>query len=148
MNNFAEDVQLLECTLRDGSYAVDFRFTNEDTALICGFFSKLGFKFIEIGHGLGINASNAGKGKMPSTDDKLLEIAKSASKNSMVGMFCIPGIATLENLAIMSEAGMDFVRIGINAEDFSDAFPYIETARKHNLYTMVNFMKTYTISPK
>lgn len=141
-------LQLLDCTLRDGSYAVDFRFTNEDTALLCGLLSRLGFKFIEIGHGFGINASNAGKGKMPSLDKELLEIAKSNVKDSKIGMFCIPKIAALENVKEMAQVGLDFIRIGNNAESIEEAFPYIEVARENNLYTMLNFMKSYAISPK
>lgn len=142
------DLQLLECTLRDGSYAVDFRFTYADTALLCRLLSELGFNFLEIGHGLGINASNAGKGEAPSSDIEFLNAAKSVAKSSKVGMFCIPKVATLNSLKEMAQAGLDFVRIGNNADEIEDAFPYIETARKNNLYTFLNFMKSYAIKPR
>lgn len=147
-NQISTDLEIIECTLRDGSYAINFRFTEEDTAIICRMLSQLGFKYIEIGHGFGINAANAGKGKMPSSDKKLLEVAKASVKDANIGMFCIPGIASLNDLKSMANAGLDFVRIGKDATEIEKTYPYIEVGRKYNLYTMVNFMKSYTISPR
>lgn len=133
------DVNILECTLRDGSYAVDFRFTLGDTALLCQFLSSLGFRFIEIGHGLGIG------GKMLVTEEELLQVAKSKAPSSRVGMFCIPGIATVERLKALSKEGLDFVRIGSDPSSLEKVFPFIECARSAGLLTMVNIMKSYTV---
>jgi hypothetical protein len=65
------DVELLECTLRDGNYAVDFKFTESDTAVLTSLLSDLGFRWIEVGHGFGLNADAAGKGPMPASDEPL-----------------------------------------------------------------------------
>lgn len=143
-----QSVNLLECTLRDGSYAIDFKFTERDTALIAGLLSKLGFKWIEVGHGLGIHASLSGKGGMPASDEDIIRAAKQNSGDSLIGAFCIPGIATLESMKTAKEAGLDFVRIGYNATDVEKAFPFIEEARKLGLIPCLNFMKSYAITPK
>jgi hypothetical protein len=58
-------VEILECTLRDGSYAVDFKFTERDTEVLANVLGRLGFKWIEVGHGLGLGAAQAGKGTVP-----------------------------------------------------------------------------------
>jgi 4-hydroxy-2-oxovalerate aldolase len=142
-----QSAQILECTLRDGSYAVNYRFTYDDTALLCRLLSGLGFKFIEIGHGMGIGASRKGKGKMPGTDAEVVSVARANAGDSSIGMFCIPGIAEISDLKDMRDAGLDFVRIGCDAEDLELALPYLEAARKNNLHTFINFMKSYTISP-
>ncbi len=147
-HSVSSNLNLLECTLRDGSYAVDFRFTYADTALLCQLLSELGFNFLEVGHGMGINASNAGKGEAPSSDIEFIKAAKSVAKASKIGMFCIPKVATLNSLKEAADAGLDFVRIGCNADETDDAFPYIECARKNNLRTFLNFMKSYAIEPK
>ena len=47
----SQQPQILECTLRDGSYALDFQFTKEDTAKIVSKLDELGFSLIEVGHG-------------------------------------------------------------------------------------------------
>ena len=61
----SQRVEILECTLRDGSYAVDFKFTENDTAILAGVLGRLGFRWIEVGHGVGLGAMKAGKGTMP-----------------------------------------------------------------------------------
>ena len=49
-------IEILETTLRDGAYMIDFQFTAEDTTLIASALDGAGFRWIEIGHGLGLNA--------------------------------------------------------------------------------------------
>lgn len=44
--------KILDCTLRDGSYVIDFQFTAADTVNIAYQLDKVGFSYIEVGHGL------------------------------------------------------------------------------------------------
>ena len=44
--------RILECTLRDGSYAIGFQFTEEQTRLIVKALEKTGFSMISVGLGL------------------------------------------------------------------------------------------------
>lgn len=141
-------VKLLECTLRDGSYAVDFKFTESDTALLTKLLFQVGFRWIEVGHGFGLCASSSGKGTMPASDETLIRAAKASAPEALIGSFCIQGIASLESLRSAREAGLDFVRIGANASEAEKAFPYLEHARKAGLIPFLNFMKTHTVSPR
>lgn len=141
-------VEILECTLRDGSYAVDFKFTENDTAILAGVLGRLGFRWIEVGHGVGLGAMMAGKGTMPATDERLIEAAKRAAPNSQIGCFFIPGIGTAEQLKSARAAGLDFVRIGYNASEIEEAYPYLTLARELGLKPCLNFMKTYGISAR
>src|SRR5258708_10250171 len=84
-------VEILECTLRDGSYAVDFKFTERDTEVLAGVLGRLGFRWIEVGHGLGLGAAQAGKGVMPATDEPVIQSAKRPAPNAMNVRFCFPG---------------------------------------------------------
>jgi len=143
----ARSVEILECTLRDGSYAVDFKFTERDTAVLAGVLGRLGFRWIEVGHGLGLGAAMAGKGTMPTTDERLIESAKRAAPNAMIGSFFIPGIGKREQLRSAREAGLDFVRIGYNAPEIEEAYPYLSYARDLGLVPCLNFMKTYGVTP-
>ena len=141
-------VDILECTLRDGSYAVDFKFTERDTEVLAGVLGRLGFKWIEVGHGLGLGAAQAGKGAMPTTDERLIESAKRAAPNAMIGSFFIPGIGQREQLRSARAAGLDFVRIGYNAPEVEEAYSYLEFGRELGLVPFLNFMKTYGVTPK
>ena len=48
----------MEVTIRDGSYAIDFQFTQQDIRFLCEALQRLGFRYVEVGHGLGLNASS------------------------------------------------------------------------------------------
>lgn len=144
----SQQVSIMECTLRDGSYAVDFKFTERDTAVLSGVLARIGFRWIEVGHGLGLGASAAGKGSMPASDERLIQAAKSAAGEAKIGCFFIPGIGTLDHLKSARDAGLDFVRVGYNAPEAEKAYPYLEAARKLGLIPCFNFMKTYGVTPQ
>src|ERR1700678_1302378 len=140
-------VEILECSLRDGSYAVDFKFTENDTAILVGALGQLGVRWIEVGHGLGLGAAQAGKGAMPASDERLIAAARRAAPNAAIGCFFIPGIGTTDQLKSARAAGLDFVRIGYNSTEIEDAFPYLSLAKELGLMACLNFMKTYGIPP-
>ena len=94
MSIFDASPNILEVTLRDGSYLIDFQFTAEDTANIAAALEGIGFRWIEIGHGLGLNASHSGKGTAAATDEEYLDAASQALQHTKWGMFFIPGSVT------------------------------------------------------
>jgi 4-hydroxy 2-oxovalerate aldolase len=141
------NLKLLDCTLRDGSYALNFQFTSEETTTICKALELAGIDWIEVGHGVGLCASEKGCGDAAETDIAYMKAAALGLTRSRWGMFCIPGIATLEALEEAIGYGMGFVRIGVNVKDYQKAHPFIKLGQKHNLFTCVNFMKSYTCSP-
>lgn len=138
---------ILEVTLRDGSYLIDFQFTAEDTRTIAAALESVGFRWIEIGHGLGLNASQAGKGLAAATDEAYLESAAQAIKQAKWGMFFIPGIGREEDLRLAARYGMTFVRIGTNVTETAQAEPYIALAKELGFIVSYNAMKSYAVSP-
>jgi 4-hydroxy-2-oxovalerate aldolase len=141
-------LQILECTLRDGSYTINFGFTATDTAVIAKALEHVGFRLIEIGHGIGLHASEAGKGKAAETDEAYCKAAAEVLKEAKWGMFCIPGIARLEDVDMAASYGMGFLRVGTNANEAEQAEPFIARAKKHGMYVSANFMKSYALEPK
>ena len=91
---------ILDVTLRDGSYLIDFQFTAEDTATIAAALESIGFRWIEVGHGLGLNASQSGKGMAAATDEEYMEAAAQALEHAKWGMFFIPGIGREEDIRL------------------------------------------------
>ncbi|MFC1973937.1 4-hydroxy-2-oxovalerate aldolase [Chloroflexota bacterium] len=141
------DITILDCTLRDGSYAIDFQFTTEDTAIIATGLEKAGFEFIEIGHGVGLNASNSGHGVAAATDEEYLTVAQSVLKKAQFGMFFIPGIGHEEHLQLAASYGMGFVRIGSNVDDVDKSAKYVELAKNLGMTVSANLMKSYALPP-
>ncbi|KAF5033810.1 4-hydroxy-2-oxovalerate aldolase [anaerobic digester metagenome] len=141
-------MELLETTLRDGSYAIDFKFTAQDTGLIASELERCGFRLIEIGHGVGMGATARGKGDAAETDEDYLKAAAENLRTAKFGMFCIPGIATLDDVDMACANGAGFLRIGTNANEAEAARPFIERAKKQGLLVAANLMKSYTMSPE
>lgn len=140
--------RILDTTIRDGSYAVDFKFTLHDVRNIVDRLFRLGVEFIEIGHGMGLNASSPERGESLYSDVAYIKAAKTVCGNSKLGVFCIPGIARMEDLVMAQEQGIDFVRIGVTVDNCDIAIPYIKKVKELGMISMLNFMKSYASTPK
>lgn len=147
MSTFETIPDILEVTLRDGSYLIDFQFTAEDTATIAAALESVGFRWIEVGHGLGLNASQSGKGMAAATDEEYMEAAATALQQAKWGMFFIPGIGREEDVRRAASYGMSFLRIGTNVTEATQAEPYIALAKELGLTVSYNAMKSYAVSP-
>lgn len=145
MNNIPT---ILECTLRDGSYEIDFQFSKKQTTDICEALDTAGFELIEVGHGVGLGASEKNIGVALETDEVYMEAAANNVKNGKWGMFAIPGIAEKRHLDIASDYDMDFIRIGSTIEDFPKSSEFIDKAKSLSMMTCVNFMKSYASKPE
>jgi 4-hydroxy-2-oxovalerate aldolase len=141
------EVQILDTTLRDGSYVIDFQFTAQDTALIASTLESAGIPWIEIAHGLGLGAARAGKGDQAATDEEYLNAAANSLTTSKFGTFFIPGIGTEDDLRLAADCGAHFIRIGTNVNEVEQAAPYFELAKKLGLITFSNLMKSYAVPP-
>ena len=141
-------MKILDTTIRDGSYAVDFKFSCTDVQEIAKKLEKLGLEYIEIGHGQGLNASSPKHGVALHSDVEYMEAARSVLKNAKFGFFCIPGLARIEDLHLAKEHGVSFIRIGVNADQPELAKDYISEAKKLGFTVMTNFMKSYIVQPE
>ena len=141
------DSKILDTTLRDGSYALHFQFSAGDTAALVEELEHAGFDLIEIGHGVGFRGSEKGHGQALETDEGYILAAAGAIKKARFGMFCIPGIAEIDDLTMAAQNGMGFVRIGTDVAKVEEAKPFIERARELGLFVMANFMKSYALEP-
>ncbi len=140
-------INLVDCTLRDGSYATNFQFSARDTRHICRQLEKSGVRTIEVGHGLGLGASSLKYGVAFETDCDYLEAAASVLSESQFGAFFIPGIGSKEDIQNARNLGINFIRIGNNVDDIQNARSYVELAKELGLTVSLNLMKTYAISP-
>jgi len=141
-------INILDTTLRDGSYAINYSFTSSDTAIICKELEQAGLEYIEIGHGAGLRASVKGLGKAAATDEEYMIAAKESLIKAKWGMFCIPGIAELEDIDLAAKHGMNFIRIGTNITDVEKSEPFIKKAKGYGMFVAANYMKSYAASPE
>lgn len=141
--------KILDVTLRDGSYELDFQVSEQDEIEVGLALERAGIELIEIGHGQGLNASNPKNGIAKCTDLEYLVAAEEHYHKAKYGFFCIPGIARLEDLDMLKQHGGSFVRVGANADLKSQqqTAPFIEKAKSLGLMVFANYMKTYCAEP-
>ncbi|MCR5304302.1 MAG: 4-hydroxy-2-oxovalerate aldolase [Lachnospiraceae bacterium] len=144
MNRFT----IMDVTMRDGSYAVNFQFSLSQQRLITTGIEDLGFEYIEIGHGMGLGASSPENGIALHTDEEYLDTARKSLKKAKYGTFCIPGIAKLEDVEKAASYGAGFLRFGTNVTDVKNSEPYIKKARDLGIIPMANLMKSYALKPE
>jgi len=137
-------IDILDCTLRDGSYLINFQFNCHDTGFISNALEDAGIKYIEVGHGLGLDAANS-KGKSLEDDIAYIKSAKAGTKNALIGVFFIPGIGQLASIKKALDSGLDFIRIGVNVFDYKQAKETVEYAKSLGLEVWINLMKTYAM---
>jgi 4-hydroxy 2-oxovalerate aldolase len=138
--------QIMDCTLRDGSYQVNFSFTSAITTRVTRGLSNLGIPLIEVGHGAGIGAH---KFLTPAreTDLEYGLAAEKAKGSSKWGMFAIAGISTAEEISSMVDIGMGFVRVGIDIDSLATGRELLRKLQKCGVDVYVNFMKSYALPP-
>lgn len=142
-----KNIKIMDVTLRDGSYANNFQFSLAQQRIISTSLEELGLEYIEIGHGMGLSASSPQNGVALHTDEEYLEMAQKTLKKAKYGMFCIPGIASLEDVEKAAKYGASFIRIGTNVTEVEKAEPYIKKAKELGMIVMSNYMKVYAKSP-
>lgn len=142
-----ERLRVMDTTLRDGSYAINFQFTARDTAVIAGQLEAAGFELIELGHGVGLGASQRNCYRAAETDEAYLAAAADTLKRAMWGMFCIPGITALQQIDMAADYGMRFIRIGTDVADVPHSREFVERAKKHGMFVCANYMKSYVATP-
>lgn len=142
-SEMAGKCNLMDVTLRDGSYAVNFQFSECDTAILYDNLCAAGFEYIEIGHGMGLGAGKLHDSEALCSDEEYLQVVQSCNGTSRYGMFCIPGVAKLEDLELLDQYHASFVRVGTNINEVEKSKRYIEKAKEYNLLVMANYMKSY-----
>jgi 4-hydroxy-2-oxovalerate aldolase len=139
-------IEILECTLRDGSYPIAYQFTAEDTAVIAAGLEQAGFRRIEIGHGLGLGASRPDIGVAAATDEEYLAAAAGVLSQAKFGAFFIPGIGDESHLELAAKYGMNFVRIGTDVTETEKAERFIKRGKDLGMEVSANPMKSYAVS--
>ncbi len=136
---------LLDATLRDGSYSVEYQFNADDTKLIAKVLDEAGVEMIEIGPGVGLNAQKSSVYKPAASDAEYIRAAKSVVKKAKIGAFFSVGVGREEDILMAADNGLDFLRIGINVDKYKETFPYVRLSKERGMMTCINLMKSYAV---
>jgi 4-hydroxy 2-oxovalerate aldolase len=139
--------EILDATLRDGSYAVGFQLDEEFVIELLGRLNEIPIGKVEIGHGLGFEAERSGITPCNIDLRRWCELARAELAASSWGMFAQPEFSRLTTLADLCSQGMSFVRIGMEAERVPEHLEYIERATEICGEVYLNLMKTSATPP-
>jgi 4-hydroxy 2-oxovalerate aldolase len=135
-------VELLDCTLRDGSYAVDFQFDEGFVAHLLTRLNETPISKVEIGHGIGLEAERSGIKAGNIDHYRWCELAGSILTKKPWGMFAQPEFTRLNTIAEMSKRGMSFVRVGMEPDKVPENLDYIKHATGLCGQVYLNLMKS------
>lgn len=121
---------ILDVTVRDGSFLINHSYTPEIVAAIAKSLSDAGVRYAEISHGCGIGAKLAGY-PARCDDDEMLEAAKKAAPDLKLSAFIFPTDLSLPIIPGIVEY-IDFGRIGLNIEDIKAGEKVINKLKKYN----------------
>ncbi|MBD3843004.1 MAG: 4-hydroxy-2-oxovalerate aldolase, partial [Campylobacterales bacterium] len=138
-------VNVLDTTLRDGSYVVDFQFSKEDTKNITQTLESFEIPYIEIGHGLGLGAYRLNSYSSICTDEEYMSSIRKHDSKIKYGIFFIPGIGDYSDIDLAIKHNIDFIRIGTNINESEKGLEYIKYAKSKGLMVAANFMKSYAV---
>ncbi|MBU0952188.1 MAG: 4-hydroxy-2-oxovalerate aldolase [Elusimicrobia bacterium] len=111
-------ILIADPTLRDGSHAIQHKFSTKVITTYCKAAEAAGIPIIEIGHGNGLGASSIQVGQSLLSDLEMIRTARENLKNTKLGIFDLPGYATInKDLKPAIEAGVDVVRVGAHCTE-------------------------------
>ncbi|MFD5713896.1 hypothetical protein ACFWHW_26560 [Streptomyces pharetrae] len=134
--------ELLDCTLRDGSYAVDFQLDEEFVTQLLTRLDGIPVAKVEVGHGIGLEAERNGIKPCNIGHHRWAEIARSTLTRKPWGMFAQPEFTRLDTIAEMSDRGMSFVRVGMEPDRVPENLDYLRRATDLCGQVYLNLMKS------
>jgi len=140
--------KIIDCTLRDGGNAINFKFKKDLTKNILIGLEKAGVRWIDMGHGFGLGASKKCGKPASLSDEEYMELAKSCLKKAKFGFFFLTKFGEKKDIKLASKKGVNFLRIGSNITEVDQIEEFIKYAKEQGLIVNVCLMKAYAANIK
>lgn len=106
----ARKVSILDVTIRDGSYAINYQYQPEQVGRIVAALDAAGIEYIEVSHGCGLGAHENMGLPAAASDAQYVAAAKAAAKRARIGVIANPEPATLARDLDAVIDQVDFIR--------------------------------------
>ncbi len=143
-----KNIEILDCTLRDGANVVGAGFPRELTAMILENLIDCGVTLIEFGHASGLGANENGGRSCPVSDEDYFAVAKPFFPRAELGMFSQPKFTRDADVERAAAVGMKFLRVGTNAGEVEKAEALVKKIRSCGMKARYSLMKAYTLPPE
>ncbi len=143
-----KEVQILDVTIRDGSYAIDYKYKPAQVAEISAALDKAGIQMIEVSHGCGLGARENLGIAAAASDREYVEAAKQAVKQAKVGVIAGPDVVTKKRDIDSVAKHVDFIRFAANCDNVRAVEPNLAYAKKLNIDCFFQMMRASRLDPK
>jgi 4-hydroxy 2-oxovalerate aldolase len=140
-------VRICECSLRDGSNAIQHRLTPENAETIARVLDGMGVYAIEVGHGDGLAASSIHYGLGTHSDTALIEAAARSIERAELAVSVQPGIATTEDMRAAHDAGATSFKIATHCTEADIAIQHLGFAHSLGGHAVGGLMMTHLVEP-
>lgn len=144
----AQQIHIVDTTLRDGSHAVSHSFSPDQVRKVASQLDQSGVYMIEVSHGDGISGSsyNYGFGKYPEMD--LIAAAADAVENAKLDILLIPGIGTVADLKRARALGVNAVRVATHVTEADVSAEHIRAAKELDMFAVGFLMMAHMAPPE
>ena len=136
-----------DMTLRDGMHPKRHRLSLEQMRTIAQGLDAAGIPLIEVTHGDGLGGTSVNYGFPAHTDREYLEAVVPLMKRAKISVLLIPGIGTVEDLAIAREAGASTVRVATHCTEADVSEQHIGHGRRIGMDTIGFLMMAHMADP-
>ncbi|MFH1830987.1 MAG: hypothetical protein ABH871_09475 [Pseudomonadota bacterium] len=125
-----KDISILDVTIRDGSYAINYQYTPEQVSDVASALDEAGIDFIEVSHGCGLGAGENLGLLAKASDAEYVLAAKKEAKHSKIGVIAGGPPVTFERDIDTIIDDVDFIRFAANCDNPRTIEANIKYARK------------------
>lgn len=130
---------ITDTSMRDGSHTIKHQITREEVQQLASALDDAKIDIIEVGHGDGLTGASCNYGFSKIDDFQAIEAAASVCKFSKIAVLCIPGIATVPDLAKAKESGATVLRVATHVTEADVSWEHITNAKELG-YFVVGFL--------
>jgi isopropylmalate/homocitrate/citramalate synthase len=138
-------IRLLDTTLSGASAAIGYGFNANYTYAMTQAMEDAGVDAIEVGHGLGLGAERQGRAPACESDYRHMQAARMAARKARIGVSARTGTALEADIETAQRAGMDFVRVGVDAALVDSARGLVDHAVATGLETQLILFNVYSL---
>lgn len=144
----ALDVRITDTTLRDGSHAVEHRFTKNEVQRVVQALDKAGIPVIEVSHGDGLGGSSFTYGFSRVDERVLIQAAEAVAKNAKIAVLLLPGVGTMDDIRAARDLGASVVRVATHCTEADIAIQHFGLARSLGMETVGFLMMAHSQPPE
>lgn len=133
---------ILDVTIRDGSYAIDYQYQPEQVAQITSALDEAGIPLIEVSHGCGLGARENLNIPAAASDAEYVMAAKKACKKAKIGVIAGPEHVTKKGNIDSVADHVDFIRFAANCDDVKIVEANLKYAQEKGIECFFQMMRS------